>query len=76
MRKTLALTLAILLFLNLNAFAESLPVFDSLLDARDYLNEQALACPTPISIPARPSRRVPAASAGSTAPIPVWTATW
>lgn len=49
MRKTLALMLAILLFLNLNAFAESLPVFDSLLDARDYLNEQVLACPDEIS---------------------------
>ena len=35
MRKSLALMLAILLFLNLSAFAESLPVFDSLLDARD-----------------------------------------
>ena len=45
MKRIAALLLAMVCLLSLPAMAEEIPIFDSLLDARDYLNEQVLACP-------------------------------
>lgn len=46
MKKTVALLLALL---SSGALAGETPVFASLQDARDYVNERALACPEEIS---------------------------
>ena len=49
MKRIAALLLAMVCLLSLPAMAEEIPIFDSLLDARDYLNEQVLTCPEEIS---------------------------
>ena len=49
MKRIVALLLAMVCLLSLPAMAEEIPIFDSLLDARDYLNEQVLSCPEAIS---------------------------
>ena len=49
MKRIAALLLAMVCLLSLPAMAEEIPIFDSLLDARDYLNEQTLTCPEEIS---------------------------
>ena len=84
MKRIAALLLAMVCLLSLPAMAEEIPIFDSLLDARDYLNEQTLtcpegfpfACPIPTNTTARTFSPVRAASADSSASTAGWTATW
>ena len=49
MKKMIALLLVLLALANGSALAEALPVFASLQDARDYVNEQTRACPEEIA---------------------------
>lgn len=50
MKKIISLLLTCVLLLSAGALAEELPLFDSLVDARDYLTEQTLSCPDEISL--------------------------
>ena len=87
MKRIAALLLAMVCLLSLPAMAEEIPIFDSLLDARDYLNEQTrdlsrrrfpFACPIPTNTTGAELRQpVRAASAdSSTRQTAGWTATW